>query len=105
MRVPQSAQRQMLVRRRHCTLYGATVTLQTHMRARTLRNLYLTAKIWCKRQSARGGGGGGEADGGGGGKMAHLMWQLLGKRSGNEYVKVQTGSQHGLWMAGIYIYI
>ena len=61
------------------------------MRSRVVRNLYLTAKVWCKRMTRDGAGG----------NVAQMMWQLMGKSSGNPLLKVQTSYQQGLWMTGV----
>ena len=89
-RIEQSAMKRMLVRRVFCQVYRAALVLETLLRARIVRNLYLTARVWCARRS---GAGGGE-------DFSRVLWQLMGKSSARPYLRIQTAEQHGLWMAG-----
>ena len=89
-RIEQSAMKRMLVRRVFCQVYRAALVLETLLRARIVRNLYLTARVWCARRS---GAGGGE-------DFSRVLWQLMGKSAARPYLRIQTAEQHGLWMAG-----
>ena len=89
-RIEQSAMKRMLVRRAFCQVYRAALVLETLLRARIVRNLYLTARVWCARRS---GAGGGE-------DFSRVLWQLMGKSAARPYLRIQTAEQHGLWMAG-----
>jgi hypothetical protein len=51
-RVLQAAHRRTLAQIPHSTAFASAVCLQTHVRARNMRNLYLTANVWRSRRSA-----------------------------------------------------
>ena len=88
-RLEQAVFRRTLTRSQFCKLFQATTCLQTHLHARLLRNLFLTAKVWCEKRTAAGAH---DAD--------KVMWQLLGKTS-SPRVKIQTAEQHGLWRSRV----